>query len=102
MILVFYFLKKLRWLRGSPLDVFGYTAERRMERRLIHEFECVIQRICSKLNLENFPVAMEIAELPNMVRGFGHIKEAAVARYEARLFDLLRQLDGEGLIAKVA
>ena len=89
----FKLLAKLRGLRGSALDVFGYTAERRMERRLIVEFEEVIQELLGKLNGNNHALAVKIASIPEEIRGFGHVKERhakAAAKKQAELLEALR------------
>ncbi|MEM7300617.1 MAG: indolepyruvate ferredoxin oxidoreductase family protein [Pseudomonadota bacterium] len=72
----------LKGLRGSTLDVFGYTQERRMERRLLSDYEAVIDRICSSLTPQNHSAAMALANYPEKIRGFGHVKEAAVKSVE--------------------
>ncbi|MSO74688.1 MAG: indolepyruvate ferredoxin oxidoreductase family protein [Alphaproteobacteria bacterium] len=92
--LVFHLMARLKGLRGTPLDVFGYTAERRMERRLIGEYETIVERLLATLEPEKHALAVEIAKLPLEMRGFGHIKEANVARAkleEARLIALYEQ-----------
>ena len=68
-------LAKARFLRGTPLDVFGYTAERRGERAAISAFEGQMRRIACELTAERLPIAIELARLPQSVRGFGHVKE---------------------------
>jgi indolepyruvate ferredoxin oxidoreductase len=77
-------LRKLKWLRGTPLDVFGYTAERRMERQLIRDYEKLVAQLLAGLTPQNHAVAVELAELPLSIRGFGPVKhrnaEAAAKR----------------------
>src|SRR5258708_24331086 len=86
----------LRPLRGTVLDVFGYARERRMERRLIADYEALIRELATSLNPGNHALAIEIASLPPKIRGFGHIKarniESAKA-CEAELLALLRRKD---------
>jgi len=74
-------LAKFKSIRGTALDPFGYTAERRTERALIGEFEKTLETILSGLKSDNYAVAKEIAELPMNVRGYGHVKEAAIKTY---------------------
>jgi len=84
----FALLARLRCLRGTPLDPFGYTAERRLERQLIADYEQGIEDLLRALNADNRHLAAEIAGLPEFIRGFGHVKElnlAAVRRREAEL-----------------
>ena len=66
-------LAKLRFLRGTRLDVFGYTAERKHERQLMADFEDVMLSLLSKITKQNYPVAVRRANLPDMVRGYGHL-----------------------------
>jgi indolepyruvate ferredoxin oxidoreductase len=83
----------LRRLRGTALDPFGRSAERRMERRLIAEYEALLERLCVGLTAERLPLAVEIAALPQGMRGFGPVKAANVARAKAREAELLARLD---------
>jgi indolepyruvate ferredoxin oxidoreductase len=71
-------LAKLRFLRGTILDIFSYTSERKMERKLIGEFEEVLDTIERDYNAENAAAAVELARYPDLVRGYGHVKEANV------------------------
>ena len=80
---------KLRRLRGTAFDIFGRTAERRAERRLIAEYEAVLDEIERALSPENHEAAVELARLPLEIRGFGHVKEANLERAKAREAELL-------------
>ena len=81
-----------RW-RGTALDVFGRTDERRLERRLIDEFEARIDELCEGLSRERLPLAVQIAQLPLAMRGFGHVKLANVALARVREAELLHRWD---------
>jgi indolepyruvate ferredoxin oxidoreductase len=78
MIPAFRLLAGLRGLRGSKLDLFGYTAERRMERALIVEFEKSVAKLLSALNKENIGDAITIVQLYMDIRGYGPVKDQAV------------------------
>jgi indolepyruvate ferredoxin oxidoreductase len=78
MMPAFRFLASLKKLRGTRLDVFGYTEERRMERRLIGEYEATVQKVLATLGQDNHAMAVQIASLPESMRGFGHVKEKNV------------------------
>ena len=82
-------LAKLKGLRGTPFDIFGYTAERRMERRLIGEYETTVEELLGGLGPDTHGLAVEIAALPETMRGFGHVKERNVAAAKAREAELL-------------
>ncbi|HEY0837984.1 MAG TPA: indolepyruvate ferredoxin oxidoreductase family protein [Azospirillum sp.] len=93
---VFRALAGMKRLRGTPLDAFGYTAERRTERRLIAEYEALVDELLRGLTAERHATAVELAALPLEVRGFGHVKEAALAAVRARWADLLAKFRKEG------
>jgi len=92
MIPVFRFLAKLRRLRGTAFDIFGRTEERRTERLLIVEYEAVLDEIVSRLAPANHAIAVELASLPLEIRGFGHVKQANLARAKAKEAALLDHL----------
>jgi indolepyruvate ferredoxin oxidoreductase len=85
-------LARLRRLRGTALDPFGRTAERRMERALVTEFEAVLADIASQLRADNIAVATALAAAPQEMRGFGHVKEKNVAIGRARIAELRGRL----------
>lgn len=75
MLPAFRVLAKLKFLRGTALDIFGKTEERRTERALIAEYEALIVELVSGLTPEKLPLAIELANLPDSIRGYGHVKE---------------------------
>jgi indolepyruvate ferredoxin oxidoreductase len=88
MLRAFGLLAKLKFLRGTALDPFGRTAERRTERGLIAEYETLVAEILAGLRPANHATAVELASLPEKIRGFGHVKErnlAAARQCEAEL-----------------
>jgi indolepyruvate ferredoxin oxidoreductase len=90
---VFRRLARLKVLRGTPFDPFGYTQERRTERALIREYEAMIDEVLARLDTHNHALAVELAWLPEHIRGFGHVKAASIqaAREQrAQLMDKLR------------
>jgi indolepyruvate ferredoxin oxidoreductase len=86
-------LARLRGLRGSRLDLFGRTEERRMDRRMIGEFESLLDRIEAELTPERLDIAVALAELPQSVRGFGPVKLAAAQRADEKRRELLADWD---------
>ena len=70
-------LARLKALRGTPLDPFGYTAERRMERALVGWYEGVVDGLAATLDASRLPLALEVAAAPLEIRGFGPVKRAA-------------------------
>jgi indolepyruvate ferredoxin oxidoreductase len=88
----FKLLARLRGLRGTALDIFGYTPERRMERRLIGEYEAVIEEIIGKLEPNNHALAVNIASIPEEIRGYGHVKERNLKAARLKEADLLLAL----------
>ncbi len=95
MLGAFRVLAKLRFLRGSALDPFGGTAERRMERALIDEYERDIGELLATLTPEKLELAVELAELPERIRGFGHVKDASVERARREREALIARWQGE-------
>jgi indolepyruvate ferredoxin oxidoreductase len=85
----FRLLAKLKFLRGGPLDVFGYTAERRTERRLITDYEAIINELLAALSSDNHALAVRIASIPEDIRGFGHVKERNLEQAEAKQAEML-------------
>jgi indolepyruvate ferredoxin oxidoreductase len=86
---LFGMLSKLKGLRGTALDIFGKTEERRMERALIGEYEQTVEALLAGLTRDNHALAVEIASLPETIRGYGHIKAKSVAAARARRDEML-------------
>jgi indolepyruvate ferredoxin oxidoreductase len=80
MMRAFGLLRHGKAVRGTPLDPFGWTAERRMERRMIRDYRKLVAELIRGLTPGTAPVAIELARLPLKVRGFGHVKAANAAR----------------------
>ncbi|MBN9086866.1 MAG: indolepyruvate ferredoxin oxidoreductase family protein [Reyranella sp.] len=89
MMSAFRVLASLRRLRGTAFDVFGYTEERKMERRLIAEYEATVDSLLATLDANNHGLAVQIAGVPETMRGFGHIKEKNIVAAKAREASLL-------------
>jgi indolepyruvate ferredoxin oxidoreductase len=79
MLTGFKLLKHLKGLRGSPLDVFGYTEERRTERELIQQYTASLEMVIAKLDASNHALALELARIPEQIKGFGHVKARHLA-----------------------
>ncbi len=88
----FRFLRAGKTVRGTRLDPFGYTRVRRVERELIDEYTATIDDLLSQLSTKTYQRAVEIARLPDLVRGYEDIKLANVVRYRARMRELLTEL----------
>ncbi|MBW8483127.1 indolepyruvate ferredoxin oxidoreductase family protein [Actinomadura parmotrematis] len=82
-------LHAMRRLRGTALDPFGATAQRRTERALLAEYLAVVDELAASLSRDRHDLAVEIAELPDLVRGYEHVKTAGVELYRTRLAGLL-------------
>ncbi len=85
----FRLLATLRGLRGTPFDLFGYTDERRSERRLIEDYEQKVGMLLDEIDADNMALATAIASIPELIRGYGHIKETHLAEARAREAQLL-------------
>jgi indolepyruvate ferredoxin oxidoreductase len=82
-------LAKLKFLRGGPLDVFGMTKHRRLERALIAEYEKVLDELGDGLSRENLDLAVQIASMPEHVRGYDTVKERHLEEARAKQAELL-------------
>jgi indolepyruvate ferredoxin oxidoreductase len=92
---LFGLLSKLRFLRGSRLDLFGYSAERRRERADIEAYESLLETLEAGLSGERLDLALQLAESPAMLRGFGHVKDRNRDLMIETREALLRQFKGE-------
>jgi indolepyruvate ferredoxin oxidoreductase len=82
-------LARLRFLRGTWLDPFGHTEERRLERQLIDDYEALVARLLGALAPANLDAAVRLARLPERIRGFGPVKLAAIEQARAEQATLL-------------
>jgi len=92
-------LAKLRFLRGTPLDVFGYAKERRVERQLVADYRKTVFGLLEGLTPANIEVAAEIAAIPEFIRGYGHVKDRHLADAKSRESQLLEQWRNPSLAA---
>ena len=102
MMTAFRVLAKLKGLRGSAFDIFGRTEERKMERRLIAEYEQTVDVLLSGLTAGNLKLSVEIASIPEDIRGFGHVKMRNLEKAKAREAGLLWNLRNPQAPAKAA
>ncbi len=98
----FRWLARARRLRGTRLDPFGWTAERRTERALIGAYEALVDELLAGLSAERLPLAVELARLPEGIRGYGHVKEANLARVRERWRTLLERWRGGAALLRAA
>ncbi len=93
---IFKVLAKLKRVRGTAFDIFGYTEERRLERRLILDYIELANEAVSALNEKNYEIVKKLIGLPEEVKGFGHVKLAAIERFYDQKSALRQQLLAEG------
>jgi indolepyruvate ferredoxin oxidoreductase len=79
----FALLAKFRFLRGTAFDLFGYTAERKTERRLVSDYEQLLEELLERLTPANHHVAVALATIPEKIRGYGPIKQRHLAAAKA-------------------
>ncbi|MFT3779015.1 MAG: indolepyruvate ferredoxin oxidoreductase family protein [Ottowia sp.] len=89
MLRSFRLLAKLKGLRGTALDVFGRSEERRTERALIGQYRASVEELLKSLNADNHALALEIARIPEQVKGYGHVKERNLKAARARWDELM-------------
>jgi indolepyruvate ferredoxin oxidoreductase len=90
--IAFRVLSRMKRLRDTVFDPFGYTEERRAERRLVRDYETALEECLSWLNEDNARLVLSLASLPEKVRGFGHVKAANIAAFDADRKALLQRL----------
>jgi indolepyruvate ferredoxin oxidoreductase len=89
MMSVFRVLAKLKGLRGTAFDIFGRTAERKMERQLITDYEALIDELLPRLAAHNHAIAVDLASMPEHIRGYGHVKERHLKSAKAKEAELV-------------
>ncbi|OOG54792.1 indolepyruvate ferredoxin oxidoreductase family protein [Polaromonas sp. C04] len=102
MLTAFKLLAKLKGLRGTALDIFGKTGERRTERALIGEYRASIEEMLKSLSAANHATAVEIARIPEQIRGYGHVKERHLKAARVQWKALLAQWRDPQGVRKVA
>ena len=88
---VFRLLARLKFLRGTPFDPFGYSRERKTERALVSQYEALLDEVAAKLSAENHHLAVGLAAIPEKIRGFGHVKMRHLSAANAEQAVLLEQ-----------
>jgi indolepyruvate ferredoxin oxidoreductase len=91
MLSAFRLLARLKGLRGTAFDPFGHTAERKQERTLIREYEGLVDELLGGLTALNHSLAVKLASIPDDIRGYGHVKDAHLAKARRKQQDLLAQ-----------
>jgi indolepyruvate ferredoxin oxidoreductase len=102
MLSAFRVLAKFKFLRGTALDIFGYSEERRMERGLIADYEALLDEIIDRLTPQNHHIAVGLANTPEKIRGFGHVKARHLVAAKADEAALLEQFRSGELVLKAA
>ncbi|WP_404862850.1 indolepyruvate ferredoxin oxidoreductase family protein [Georhizobium sp. MAB10] len=96
MMSAFRLLAWLRGLRGSAIDVFGWTEERKRERKMLVDFEAEIDHVATKLTQSNLAAAAELLAWPQAVRGYGHVREESIRKTAPRAASLRTAFDRKG------
>ncbi|HEY0824831.1 MAG TPA: DUF6537 domain-containing protein, partial [Ramlibacter sp.] len=91
---LFKMLARLKGLRGTALDLFGHTEERKTERALIEEYRQTVMELIAGLKPANHALAVEIAGLPDKIRGYGHVKARNLAAVRPQWQQLMEQWRG--------
>ncbi|HWX10579.1 MAG TPA: indolepyruvate ferredoxin oxidoreductase family protein, partial [Trinickia sp.] len=96
MLSAFKLVAKLKFLRGTGFDLFGKTEERRTEHALIGEYEALVRELIGGLTAEKLPLAVELANLPDGIRGYGHVKENNLRAVRTKWNELLARWRSPG------
>ena len=99
MLKAFGLLAKFKILRGTPLDLFGYSAERKLELQLIEDYERSVDYLLKQLNAGNYRSAVALAELPEQIRGYGHVKEQSLIKVREQERQLRERLSASEIQA---
>jgi len=102
MLTVFRVLARLKSLRGGAFDIFGKTEERRQERALIIDYKTSLDEVLKTLTLTNHATAVEIARVPDQIKGFGHVKERNLKAARARWAGLMSEFRSPVVAQRVA
>ncbi|HSV44820.1 MAG TPA: indolepyruvate ferredoxin oxidoreductase family protein, partial [Ramlibacter sp.] len=102
MLTAFRLLARLKGLRGTAFDLFGRTEERRTERALITEYRATVDEVLAGLDAANHALALELAALPEQIKGFGHVKERNLAATRARWTALLERWRNPAAVRQAA
>ena len=89
--IIFMLLRKMRFIRGTKLDLFGYAAVRKLERNLLQEYRETIFSLLPTLNSANYDLAVQIASLPDLIRGYEEIKVKNAKGYRTQLAESILQ-----------
>lgn len=92
MMSAFRVMARFRFLRGTPLDVFGYNADRKLERDLIAGYEKDVATVLGLLSPLNHDIAVELLSLPDRIRGYGPVKDKAINEAKVRYAQLAADL----------
>ena len=85
-------LSHMKFLRGTPFDLFGYASHRRKERELITWYRGLVEKVSARLTPDNLDVALEIASLPDQIRGYEKIKEASIDKVKKAAEEKLQMM----------
>ena len=102
MLTGFRLLARLKGLRGTAFDVFGRSEERRSERALIGEYRACIEELLAGLNAANHAAAVEVARIPEQIRGYGHVKARHLAAARQQWAVLMANWRGGGTVQQAA
>lgn len=81
---LFKLMARFKWLRGTPFDPFGWSRDRKLERTLIGEYRAWIEEALLRMTAENYDLAVDIAEIPALIRGYGRVKERSIETARSR------------------
>ncbi|MDB5630499.1 MAG: indolepyruvate ferredoxin oxidoreductase [Tardiphaga sp.] len=90
---LFRVLAPLKAIRGTALDPFGYSVERKAERQLIEDYEAFLRERLATITPQQWPILVKLARLPETIRGYGHIKDSAIAVAADERKRLIAELD---------
>lgn len=102
MLSAFKLLAKMKFLRGTPFDIFGYNHERKTERELIKEYESHIEKVLTLVNKDNIDHCVSLLSIPNEIRGYGPVKDESIKIARAKQEYILARIENPAPIVQAA
>ncbi len=95
-------LSKMKFLRGTPCDLFGYHRDRKIERQLLGDYEKLLLEVMGSLSPANMEIAVALTSLPQDIRGYGHVKNQSIFKFQQNQDKLSSEYFGQSNVMEAA
>ena len=92
----------MRFLRGTPCDLFGYHRDRKIERQLLGDYEKLLLEVMGSLSAANMGIAVALTSLPQDIRGYGHVKNKSIFKFQQNQEKLSSEYFGQSNVMEAA